>query len=241
MNKAQIILEIQRTASENGGIPLGQRAFIRETRLPSSFWHGKWRNWGDALKDAGFAPNTPSVAYEQSFLILSLIRLTQKNKSFPTSADIRLERANDRSFPGYESIHRLGTVTERIELVRRYATEHPEYRDVLDLLPGQTPDQEESSTDLGVSTDEGYVYMALLKIGREKRYKIGKAVLVGRRTDQVSIQLPEDLELVHTIRTDDAYGIEAYWKKRFEKKNTKGEWFILSREDIQAFKKRRFM
>jgi len=241
MTKEQIILEIQRTASENGGTPLGKGAFIRETGMPSSFWHGKWRNWGDALKDAGFAPNPPSVAHEQSFLILSLIRLTQKNKCFPTYADMLLERADDRSFPGYVSFARLGTVNERIELVRQYAKKHPEYSDVLEMLPNQGPDNEESSTDSTVTTEEGYVYMGLLKIGREKRYKIGKAVLVGRRTDQLSIQLPEDLELVHTIRTDDAYGIEAYWHKRFETKNTKGEWFALSREDVQAFKKRKFM
>ena len=71
--------------------------------------------------------------------------------------------------------------------------------------------------------------------------KIGKAVLVERRTDQISLQLPEDLELVHAIRTDDAYGIESYWHKRFAVKNSRGEWFSLSREDIQAFKRRKFM
>jgi len=78
--------------------------------------------------------------------------------------------------------------------------------------------------------------MGVLKIGRERRYKIGKAILVGRKTDQISLQLPGDLELVHH-RTDDAYGIEDYWHRRFEPKNTKGE----SREDVQAFKKRKFM
>jgi hypothetical protein len=83
--------------------------------------------------------------------------------------------------------------------------------------------------------------MGLLKIGREKRYKIGKAVLVERRADQISLQLPEDLELVHAIRTDDAYGIEDYWHRRFETKNTKGEWFSLSRQDVEAFKRRKFM
>jgi hypothetical protein len=154
---------------------------------------------------------------------------------------MRLERANDRSFPGYDSLARLGTVNERIELVRQYAKKHPEYSDILEVLPNQGPDNEELSAAPTVTTEEGYVYMGLLKIGREKRYKIGKAVLVGRRTDQISIQLPEDLELVHTIRTDDAYGIEDYWHRRFETKNTKGEWFALSREDVQAFKKRRFM
>ena len=92
-----------------------------------------------------------------------------------------------------------------------------------------------------VTTKEGYVYLGLLKLGREKRYKIGKAVLVERRRDQISLQLPEDLDLVHAINTDDAYGIEEYWHKRFGAKNTKGEWFSLSREDVQAFKRRKFM
>ena len=83
--------------------------------------------------------------------------------------------------------------------------------------------------------------MALLKVGRERRYKIGKTNLVERRTDQISVQLPETLELVHSIRTDDATGIESYWHRRFAGKRTKGEWFNLSRDDITAFKRRKFM
>jgi len=242
MEKAQIILEIQRTASDNGGIPLGRSTFEQETGISVSSWLGKyWRNWGDALKEAGFLPNRPPEAHEQSFLVLSLARLTQKNRRFPTYADMRLEKEADKSFPGREPLYRLGTLSERIELVRAYAREHPEYGDVLETLPpSQGPDDEELP-DSAAATKDGYVYMAVLKIGREKHYKIGKAVLVGRRTDQISVQLPVDLELVHTIRTDDAYGIEDYWHRRFEPKNTKGEWFILSRGDVQAFKKRKFM
>lgn len=49
-----------------------------------------------------------------------------------------------------------------------------------------------------------------MKVGCEKRYKIGKADLVERRTRQVGVKLPEDLELIHAISTDDAYGIRAY-------------------------------
>ena len=55
--------------------------------------------------------------------------------------------------------------------------------------------------------------MLLLKVGKEKRYKIGKSILTERRKNELSIVLPEDVELIHEIRTDDAYGIEAYWHK----------------------------
>jgi hypothetical protein len=58
---------------------------------------------------------------------------------------------------------------------------------------------------------------------------------------QASVGQPEPLEKIWTIKTDDAYGIEAYWHKRFKDKNTRDEWFKLTHEDIQAFKKRKFM
>jgi hypothetical protein len=57
-------------------------------------------------------------------------------------------------------------------------------------------DQQREDSTAGLATDstggtkEGYVYMRLLRLGREQRYKIGKAVLVERRTDQISLQLP---------------------------------------------------
>lgn len=235
---------IQRTAAENGGVPSGQKRFERDTGISTSAWRGKfWRSWGEALQEAGFAANVLNEAHEPSFLILSLTRLTQKNRRFPTYANSRFEREADKSFPSHQSLARLGTLNERIQLVREYATTHAEFNDVLEILPKSADgyNDGELPSDCTATTTEGFVYMGLLKIGREKRYKIGKAVLVGRRTDQISIQMPEDLELVHTIKTDDAFGIEAYWHRRFEPKNTKGEWFILSREDVQAFKKRKFM
>jgi len=242
VDKTQIISEIQRTAADNDGVPLGQRLFERETGISQSSWREiHWRNWGDAVKEAGFVANRQNEAHDRSFLILNLTQLTQKNKCFPTYADMRLERTSNKSFPGHQPLTRLGTVSERIELVRQCAKDNPEYKDVLGILPQAQVFSDEDAPDASDNTKEGYVYMGLLTIGREKHYKIGKADLVGRRTDQISIQLPEDLELVHAIRTDDAFGIEDYWHRRFKEKNTKGEWFTLSREDIQIFKKRKFM
>ena len=71
-------------------------------------------------------------------------------------------------------------------------------------------------------------------------YKIGRSDEVEKRVKQISTIMPETVELEHTIRTDDPVGIEAYWHRRFEEKRARGEWFRLSRNDVRAFKRRRF-
>ena len=83
--------------------------------------------------------------------------------------------------------------------------------------------------------------MGMLKIDTKKCYKIGKTNLVERRNAELSLQLPAKLELVHYIKTDDMSGIEAYWHRRFADKNTNGEWFDLSSDEVRTFKSRKFM
>lgn len=58
-----------------------------------------------------------------------------------------------------------------------------------------------------------------------------------RRGNELKIQLPENLDLIHEIKTDDPSGIEAYWHRRFEAKRMQGEWFDLNSTDIKAFKR----
>ncbi|MGO9006081.1 MAG: hypothetical protein ACLQIQ_08860 [Beijerinckiaceae bacterium] len=89
ISKDSIIAEIQRTAVENCGLPLGQESFERDTGISTGTWRGKyWRTWSEALSESGFAPNRPNEAYEQSFLVLSLVELTRKYGRFPTSAEV---------------------------------------------------------------------------------------------------------------------------------------------------------
>jgi hypothetical protein len=249
MDKQEILREIKRTTEANGGVPLGVARFFQETGIKETDWGGKyWVRWGDALLEAGFVPNQFNTAYDTSMLIEKFIALTRELGKFPVRRELQLKARADKSFPSANVFARLGSRQQLAAKIVDYCKSCPGYDDAVLLCTpiaiGLAEDQDsedDPATGPASSTKEGYVYMGLLKLGRERRYKIGKAILVERRTDQVSLQLPENLELVHSIKTDDAYGIEDYWHKRFATKNTNGEWFALSRQDVEVFKRRRFM
>jgi hypothetical protein len=244
MDKDWIISEIKRTASENGGVALGKERFAKITGIKYLEWWGKfWRTWGEALKEAGFLENKFNSAYDQDFLVAHLAKLTQTIGRFPAAVDLRLARRNDDAFPNHNTFDRLGPKSTEVAYVRKYATEHEEFADILEFLPQVESEIETlpKRIDTNTKTKEGFVYLGMLKIETKKRYKIGKTNLVERRHSELSLQLPEKLELVHYIKTDDMSGIETYWHKRFADKNTNGEWFDLSSDEVRSFKQRKFM
>ena len=81
----------------------------------------------------------------------------------------------------------------------------------------------------------GYVY--LMKHGSRREYKIGRTINPVRREGEMGIQLPEKLQPVHYIKTDDPAGVESYWHSRFAAKRKEGEWFALTAQDVRAFKR----
>jgi hypothetical protein len=240
MNRQHILDEIRRTAKDNGGVPLGKVRFEQQTGIRYYDWWGKyWSRWGDAVREAGFAPNTLTDAFDDDELIEKLIAFIRELGHFPVTGDLRIKKRSDSSFPNDKvlSAH-FGPRARLREVVAEYSRTHAGFDDVLPLCSPIAPNGDESSADEKPATEIiGFVY--LMKHG--KHFKIGKTNATGRREYELAIQLPEKLRTVHIIKTDDPDGIEKYWHKRFAPKRGNGEWFALDAADVQAFKRRKFM
>jgi hypothetical protein len=239
LNRQEILAEIKRVTLANGNVPPGQRLFSSKTGIKEHEWLGRfWANWSDALLEAGYKPNKWKEGYSEAFLTEKIICLTRQYGRFPTQAEIKLKGYNDPEFPSIKPFRRLGSKNQIIEKVRDYCQANQGYDDVLALcqITIIAPASERLSSRTA-EPENGFVY--LIKSGRF--YKIGRSVSVGQRERQLAIQLPEKVNTVHSIRTDDPVGIEAYWHKRFETRRKNGEWFDLSADDVRAFKRRKFM
>jgi hypothetical protein len=238
MNKDKILGEIKRLVASNG-TPPGEKLFLSETGIRQHEWRGKyWARWSDALREAGFAPNRWNEGYNEEFLIGKYIGLVREIGRLPVDAEIKIKAQKDANFPSWTPFRRLGNKAALVSKVRQYCEDRDGYEDILSFCEHLPPKQKlDLPHNESSQIDEGFVY--LLKSGRY--YKIGRSVSVGQRERQLSIQLPEKVGTVHSIRTDDPVGIEAYWHKRFQSKRKNGEWFALGAEDVKAFKRRKFM
>lgn len=236
MDRDTIIAEIKRTAAENGGKPLGRLRLEAKTGIRPIDWMRYWSRFGDAQREAGFEPNERTAAYDVAELCRSLALLARELGRFPTQGDLRVKGHADPAFPSLRTFDkRLGSKAEIIAKVAAYCTANPEFSDVLAWCVAKPKAPEpEAKPD---RSNDGFVY--LLKSGRH--YKIGKTNSVGMRERQLQIQLPEQARTVHSIKTDDPSGIEAYWHRRFEAKRKNGEWFELTAQDVAAFRRRKFM
>ncbi|MEQ1716754.1 MAG: GIY-YIG nuclease family protein [Hyphomicrobium sp.] len=236
MDRDQILSEIRRTAEASGGTPLGVRRLESEAGIKPHHWQQHWARFSDAQKEAGFKPNGKSEAYGRERLLGLLVELTRKLGRFPTGADIRLQCANGDGWPTHRVFERtLGAKSEMVAGVAATCRARSDCDDVLALCEVQSaPLTAQPEPD---TSADGFVY--LLRSGRY--YKIGKTNHVGRRERELAIQLPDAASTVHSIKTDDPEGIEAYWHRRFASKRKNGEWFELDRTDVAAFRRRKFM
>ncbi len=238
MDKEHILHEIRRTANTHAGVALGWRRFESETGIRYYDWYGRfWTRWGDAVREAGFEPNRMSEAYDDQFLLARLASLTRRLGQVPTQGDLRLATTTDPDCPSEKVFRRLGSKSQRAIRLLTYCEANPGNEDVAALWR-QIPLV--VSPDVDVEADEapatvGYVY--LLKHGTRREYKIGRTNNPLRREGELGIQLPEKLQPVHYVKTDDPSGVERYWHTRFADKRKEGEWFALTLQDVRAFKR----
>jgi len=243
ISKAHIIAETRRTAKANSDKPLGVSRFLQETGIRNADWEGKyWARWGDALIEAGFQPNVMRGPRDENDLLESLATLTRELGHFPVQREIKLRGKTNPAFPSHNSFGRFGKKKEQLERLILYSKQQG-YPDVLSICTDELSEltEKETPSELdghGMTKGElGYVY--LLESGRF--FKVGQTNDLGRREYELRIQLPEKPIAVHHIRTDDPVGIEKYWHARFKNRRKDGEWFELTKEDVAAFKRRKFM
>lgn len=238
MTKQDIIHEIQRTAKANGGVPLGWRRFQTQTGIAYHDWFVRfWTRWNDAIAEAGLTPNAMSKSYEDDFLLVKLVELTRKLQKLPVRGDILLAANTDPSFPSEKVFRRFGPKPELISRMVAFCEGKSKFDDVFALWKREVVPVVQSSdfVDDSVQADIGYVY--LLQHGSRKEYKIGRTNNPVRREGEIGVQLPEKLQPIHYIKTDDPSGVENYWHSRFANKRKEGEWFALTSQDVSAFKR----
>jgi len=238
MDKAQILQEIKRTAHENGGVALGAIRFESETGIRQSDWLGKfWARWSDALVEAGVTPNQLNPAIPVNDLLEKYAKFALELGRLPVFGDLLLKERCDPEFPSRKTyLRRFGSKAELVRQVLVYCHGKDDLCDVAKMCEGYAPPQQEQvDKDLSPDVQFGFVY--LLKHGSRREYKIGRTNNPLRREGEIGIELPEKIQPIHVIKTDDPAGVEAYWHRRFASKRKEGEWFGLTVEDVRAFKR----
>lgn len=163
-SREEILSEIRRTAASNDGRPIGRGRFRELTGISDYAIAQHWANYSEAVREAGFEPNTLQGPIDQQAVIRRLIELTRDLGHVPTSNELRRARARDRSFPSSGVFERLGSKDERIVKALDLCRELPEYRDVGRILEAYVSQitaelSAPSGPDSG-AVSYGFVYLA---------------------------------------------------------------------------------
>lgn len=187
---------------------------------------------GDALTEAGLTPNPKNGKLDEEFVLTKIAAACRHYGKMPAFMEFRLYKKIDDDFPNEKTLlNYFGGKDNLVQRVGAWARTREEYKDVAAMIPNVL-----APSDPQKKVKEGLVY--LIKSGAH--YKIGRSDELERRVKEIRVALPETATLVHSIRTDDPAGIEAYWHRRFADHRANGEWFKLTHADVVAFKRRKY-
>jgi hypothetical protein len=109
MNRQHILAEIQRIALDSGGQAPGMQGFERTTGIKKSDWYPHlWLRWGDALVEAGYAPNIFQTRASDEFFIEKYIGFVRELGRVPLDGGIRRKARSDASCPSHSAFYRFG-------------------------------------------------------------------------------------------------------------------------------------
>lgn len=241
MDKSAIISEVIRISKIINRTP-GQLLFTRLSGINQSEWKGiHWTKWNKLIREAGLLENKLKQKTDEDFILLNILKLIEKIGKYPTYYEVKMERKINKSFPSFDTVRRIGCKNEVLDKLINYIAKTKTFTELISTLKSSYLKNTKIDNASNAKLNHGYVYLGCMEIGKEKRYKIGRTNLVERRFNELNINSPENIALIHAIKTDDIVGIEKYWHDRFLGKKTKGEWFNLSLEDVKCFKLKKVM
>lgn len=230
----RILAVYRRAASENGGKAIGVNQFNKI--VPERAWRGKYfARFSDLVRKAGFAPRAKNERLNDGHLLAPMAELARKLGRMPTEDERLIARRQNSDFPSnttlrkhFKGQHGLG------KALLAFCASSTAFDDVFHIL--NASQEREAAADPDTLRD-GFVYL----MKRGKYYKIGFAANVRGRESQLNRPVPDSVPhaTVHSFKTDDPRGIEAYWHQRFAEKRREGEYFELTPKDIAAFKRRK--
>ena len=194
--------------------------------------------WNDAIREAGFSPNSLNAALVSEEMLEKLSALVRELQHFPVTAELKLTGRADPTFPSSKTFDRFGSKAKRIAALSEYARMRG-YQDVVDIceVSNPLPVHVDGTNGDSAADEESVGYVYLLRHGTAREYKIGRTNNPIRREGELGIEMPQQLQPLHVITTDDPAGIEAYWHRRFAAKRLKNEWFALTANDVRAFRR----
>ncbi len=238
LSKQSIIDAYNQLTQNHGGKVVGEGIFKRETEISPYYWRGGyWRSWSAFQKDAGHTPNKPTEKIDDKILFRRLAELILEIEDIPTQADLRLKRKEDESFPSDDAFRRLGEKHTLMKKLSVFCKDNLEYEVVSEIIANYFKDNVSESKRATEEDNIDYGFVYLMKSGPD--YTIGKSNHTGRRSYEHERKLPKKIKTIHTIKTDDPFGVESYWHNRFKAKRTEtdGSWYRLSASDVKSFKR----
>jgi len=157
---------------------------------------------------------------------VNAIKLTTKQTRFVQEYLKCLNGTEAARLAGYKGSYRT------LSVVAHELSRHPLVKHKIDEA---TTIQEVEIPQKAKRTVSGSVYLIREPFGR---IKIGIAADIGSRLSRLSTSSAYELELLFSVRIENARQEEAFLHKTYASKRVRGEWFELTHDEIEEIKQR---